>query len=99
MAIFLPIFLLVLGTIGTAYLSANRSRRLTLQENVKTSVLMGRRVILDTLAPVVADLRYLSREVAESGLLDAAVPPGAAGYLESLFNNFSTAHGITINCG
>ena len=95
LAIFLPLFLVVLAAIAVVCWLEIRSRRQTIMEDQKASVILGKRVILDTLAPVLADLRYLAKTVEDSRLLEdsGAARAHAVDALTTQFVDFSAAHG------
>jgi PAS domain S-box-containing protein len=94
LTIFLPLFLLVLGAIATVYWSEVRNRRLSIKEDEKASVVMGKRIILDTLSPALADLRYLSKAVTGNNLLATSASAAVRKDLEAQFVDFSMTHGV-----
>lgn len=95
LTIFLPLFFLVLGAIAAVYWAEIRNHQLSIKEDEKSGVLLSQRIILDTLSPVLADLRFLSKTVANTTLLEmpSSPAPRTRNALAAEFINFSLAHG------
>jgi signal transduction histidine kinase/CheY-like chemotaxis protein len=95
LAIFLPNFIFVFLAIAAVGWVEAQNERADLRRNENSNVLMGQQAIMNTLTPVVDDLRYLSKEVADSGVLAMknVDSEGIKAALKTNFINFSSAHG------